>query len=142
VFVVHGHDEGARETVARFIGNLGLAPIILHEQVSQGRTIVEKLERHGDVGYAVVLLTPDDVGGTNPANLHPRARQNVILELGYFLGRLGRDRVCALYRGELELPSDYMGVIYIPFDSGGGWRLSVAKELKAADFDVDMNKAF
>jgi predicted nucleotide-binding protein len=142
VFVVHGHDEGARETVARFIGNLGLAPIILHAQVSQGRTIVEKLERHGDVGYAVVLLTPDDVGGTNPANLHPRARQNVILELGYFLGRLGRDRVCALYRGELELPSDYMGVIYIPFDSGGGWRLSVAKELTAADFDVDMNKAF
>jgi predicted nucleotide-binding protein len=141
VFVVHGHDEGARETVARFIGNLGLAPIILHEQASQGRTIVEKLERHGDVGYAVVLLTPDDVGGTDPARLQPRARQNVILELGYFLGRLGRIRVCALYRGELELPSDYMGVIYIPFDSGGGWRLSLAKELRAADFDVDMNKA-
>jgi predicted nucleotide-binding protein len=141
VFVVHGHDEGVRETVARFIGHLGLTPIILHEQASQGRTIVEKLERHGDVGYAVVLLTPDDVGGTDPAKLQPRARQNVILELGYFLGRLGRDRVCGLYRGELELPSDYMGVIYIRFDSGGGWRLSLAKELKAADFDVDMNKA-
>jgi len=65
----------------------------------------------------------------------------VILELGYFLGRLGRDRVCALHRGELELPSDYMGVIYIPFDNGGCWRLSLAKELKAAHFDVDMNKA-
>ena len=141
VFVVHGHDEGARETVARFIGKLELTPIILHEQASQGRTIVEKLERHGDVGYAVVLLTPDDVGGSDPAILQPRARQNVILELGYFLGRLGRDRVCALYGGKLELPSDYMGVIYIPFDSGGGWRLSLAKELKAADFDVDMNKA-
>jgi predicted nucleotide-binding protein len=144
VFVVHGHDEGARETVARFIGNLGLEPIILHEQASQGRTIVEKLERHGDVGYAVVLLTPDDAGGkkgTSPYDLLPRARQNVILELGYFLGRLGRDRVCALYRGELELPSDYMGVIYISFDSGGGWRLPLAKELKAADFDVDINKA-
>jgi predicted nucleotide-binding protein len=141
VFVVHGHDESARESVARFIGNLGLTPIILHEQASQGRTIVEKLERHGDVGYAVVLLTPDDVGGTSPTNLLPRARQNVILELGYFLGLLGRDHVCALYRGELELPSDYMGVIYIPLDSRGGWRLSLAKELKAADFDVDMNKA-
>jgi predicted nucleotide-binding protein len=141
VFVVHGHDEGARETVARFMGNLGLAPIILHEHASQGRTIIEKLEHHGDVGYAVVLLTPDDVGGTDPVKLQPRARQNVILELGYFLGLLGRDHVCALYRGELELPSDYMGVIYIPLDSRGGWRLSLAKELKAADFDVDMNKA-
>jgi predicted nucleotide-binding protein len=93
------------------------------------------------LGMLWVLLTPDDVGGTDPADLQPRARQNVILELGYFLGRVGRDRVCALYRGELELPSDYMGVIYIRFDSGGGWRLSLAKELKAADFDVDMNKA-
>jgi predicted nucleotide-binding protein len=144
VFVVRGHDEGTRESVARFIGNLGLTPIILHEQASQGRTVVEKLERHGDVGYAVILLTPDDVGGkmgTSPDDLLPRARQNVIMELGYFLGRLGRERVCALHRGELELPSDYMGVVYISFDSEGGWRLTLAKELKEAGFNVDMNRA-
>jgi predicted nucleotide-binding protein len=141
VFVVHGHDEAARETVARFLSRLDLTPVILHEQASQGRTIVEKLEHHGDVGFAVVLLTPDDVGGISPDHLQPRARQNVVLELGYFLGRLGRDHVCALHRGELELPSNYMGVIYIPFDSGGGWRIELAKELKAAGFNVDMNKA-
>lgn len=141
VFVVHGHDEAVREAVARFISKLDLTPIILHEQASQGRTIVEKLEHHGDVGYAVILLTPDDVGGTSPDKLQSRARQNVVLELGYFFGRLGRDHVCALYKGELELPSDFLGVIYIPFDGGEGWRLRLAKELKAAGFPVDMNKA-
>ena len=144
--MVHGHDDVAREALGRFIAKLELTPVILHEQASQGRTIVEKLEHHGDVAhgdvaYAIVLLTPDDVGGKTPQELHSRARQNVVLELGYFLGRLGRDRVCALYRGELQLPSDCMGVIYIPFDSGGGWRLQLAKELKAAGFSVDMNKA-
>ena len=141
VFVVHGHDEAVREAVARFISRFDLTPVILHEQASQGRTIVEKLEHHGDVSYAVVLLTPDDVGGPSPHDLRPRARQNVVLELGYFVGRLGRDRVCAVHRGELELPSDYMGVIYIPFYGGGGWRLALAKELKAAGFSIDMNKA-
>lgn len=141
VFVVHGHDEAVREAVARFISKLDLTPVILHEQASQGRTIVEKLEHHGDVGYAVVLLTPDDVGGTDPQTLQPRARQNVVLELGYFLGRLGRDHVCAVYKGDLELPSDYLGVIYIPFDSGGSWRLQLARELRAAGLPVDMNKA-
>jgi len=126
VFVVHGHDDAVREAVARFIAKLDLIPVVLHEQASQGRTVVEKLEH---------------LGGTTPRTLQPRARQNVVLELGYFLGRLGRDRVCALHRGELDLPSDYMGVIYIPFDGAGGWRLQLAKELKAAGFGVDMNKA-
>lgn len=141
VFLVHGHDEAVREAVARFIGKLDLTPIILHEQPDQGRTVVEKLERHGDVGFAVILLTPDDVGGKSPEALRPRARQNVVLELGYFVGRLRRERVCAIHRGDLELPSDYMGVLYIPFDAGGGWRLHLARELKAAGFSVDMNKA-
>ena len=141
VFIVHGQDDAAREAVARFISKLDLQPIILHEQASQGRTIVEKLEAHGGVAFAVVLLTPDDLGGPKGANLQPRARQNVVLELGYFLGRLRRQNVCALYRGDLELPSDYMGVIYSPYDGAGGWRLQLAKELKAAGLDVDMNKA-
>ena len=140
VFVVHGHDEGAREAVARLLNSLGLTPIILHEQASEGRTIVEKLEHHGDVGYAVVLLTPDDVGGGDRDSLMPRARQNVVFELGYFMARLGRQRVCALHRSEVDLPSDYMGVVYIPLDSAAAWRFSLAKELRAAGFPVDMNK--
>jgi predicted nucleotide-binding protein len=141
VFVVHGHDEAVCEAVARFISRLDLTPVILHEEASQGRTLVEKLEHHGNVGYAVVLLTPDDVGGSCSKDLQPRALQNIVLELGYFIGRLGRDHVCAVHRGELELPSDYMGVIYIPFDGSGDWRLILARELKAAGFPVDMNKA-
>ncbi len=141
VFVVHGRDEATKESVARFIAKLDLTPIILHEQPSQGRTLVEKLERHGDVGYAVMLLTPDDVGGDNQAHVRPRARQNVVLELGYFVGRLGRERVCALHKGDLELPSDYVGVVYVPLDDAGGWRLALAKEFRAAGLPIDMNRA-
>lgn len=96
VFIVHGHDAEARETVARFLGNIGFEPIILHEQASRGRTVIEKGEAHSDVGFAVVLLTPDDMGrSVTETDLEPRARQNVLLELGYFIAKLGRDRVCA-----------------------------------------------
>lgn len=140
VFVVHGHDEGAREAVARLLTVFELEPIILHEQASEGRTLVEKLEHHGDVNFAVVLLTPDDVGGTDADSLRPRARQNVVFELGYFIARLTRNRVCPLYRGEVELPSDYAGVVYVPMDSSGAWRYSLARELRAAGFSIDMNK--
>lgn len=142
VFLVHGHDEAARESVARFLEQLRLEVVILHEQPSAGRTIVEKLEANSDVGFALVLLTPDDVGElkSGGGEARPRARQNVILELGYFFGRLGRSRVCALHKGEVELPSDYLGVIYINLDPGGAWRLLVARELRTAGFEIDLNK--
>ena len=142
VFVVHGHDEGVREMVARFLERLGLVAIILHEQASRGRTVIEKVEEHGDVAFAVVLLTPDDEGRSRGiGELIPRARQNVVLELGYFLARLGRDRVCALKRGDVEIPSDFAGVVWTDMDPGGAWRLTLARELKVAGFDVDLNKA-
>jgi predicted nucleotide-binding protein len=140
VFVVHGHDEGARETVARFLERLDFEAIILHEQASRGRTVIEKVEDHGDVGFAVVLLTPDDEGCAKGGTLMPRARQNVVLELGYFVGRLGRDRVCALKRGEVEIPSDFNGVVYVPFDNSGAWKQMLGKELQAARFEIDWNK--
>jgi predicted nucleotide-binding protein len=143
VFVVHGHDEAAREKVARFLERLGLSPVILHEQPNAGRTIIEKFENYADVGFAVVLLTPDDLGAAKASkpDLMPRARQNVIFELGFFVGKLGRNRVCALHAGGIELPSDIHGVVYVDFDSGGAWRLNVAKELREAGFSVDMNRA-
>jgi len=140
VFVVHGHDDGARETVARFLEQIDFEPIILHEQANQGRTIIEKFEAHGNVGFAVVLLTPDDEGCAKDGDLQPRARQNVVLELGYFIGRLGRNKVCALKRGDLELPSDYQGVLWETMDSGGGWKQKLARELKAAGHVIDGNK--
>jgi predicted nucleotide-binding protein len=140
VFIVHGHDEGAREAVARFLERIGFEAIILHEQPNQGRTVIEKVVAHSDVGFAVVLLTPDDEGCKKGETARPRARQNVLLELGYFVGRLGRERVCALTRGDIELPSDFGGVVYEPFDAGGGWRQALARELEAAGFTIDWNK--
>lgn len=140
VFIVHGHDDGARETVARFLERIGLEAIILHEQANQGRTIIEKVVAHGDVGFAVVLLTPDDEGCEIRGTPEARARQNVLLELGYFIGRLGRDKVCALKRGTLEIPSDFAGVVWESMDAGGGWKQSLARELEAAGHDIDWNK--
>ena len=141
VFVIHGSDHGIKSEIARFLENLGLEPVILHEQADQGLTIIEKFEQSAHAGFAVALLTPDDVGGTNQGNLQPRARQNVVLELGYFIGKLGRSRVCALRQGDVEIPSDYSGVLYIPLDDGDGWKLALIRELKKAGFNVDANRA-
>lgn len=143
VFVIHGRDEAAKQKVARFLEKLDLTPVILHEQPNQGQTIIEKFEQHAQVGFAVALLTPDDAGALQGEAEHgkPRARQNVVFELGYFLGRLGRKRVCALVKGEdLERPSDYAGVVYIPLDDYGGWERKLFKELKEAGFEIDANR--
>lgn len=144
VFVVHGHDLGNKETVARFLERLDLDPIVLHEQSDQGRTIIEKFEAHAsDVGCAVVILTSDDVAAarSKPDEKELRARQNVILEFGYFVGRLGRKRTFALVEKGVKLPSDMDGLVYIPLDDGQ-WRIRLVKELKSAGFDVDANRAF
>lgn len=139
VFLVHGHDEGARESVARFLEKLGLEPVILHEQANRGRTVIEKIEGHRDVGFAVVLLTPDDEGCVKGGQLEPRARQNVLLELGYFLGYLGRDRVCALNRGQVEIPSDFAGVVWTSMNDEG-WKQALSRELQDAGYEIDWNK--
>lgn len=144
VFIVHGHDGEARETVARFLEKLSLEAIVLHEQPNKGLTIIEKVERHSDVAFAVVLLTPDDIGSKKEegVNLKPRARQNVILELGYFLGRLGRNHVTALIKGSVEKPSDFDGVVYVDMDTAGAWKALLGRELKASGMNVDLNDMF
>jgi predicted nucleotide-binding protein len=140
IFIVRGHEGGPREGVARFLQQLGFEPIILHEQDNEGRTVIEKFEAHADVNFAVVLLTPDDVGGPRDGPQQPRARQNVVLELGYFIGKLGRGKVCAIKSGELEIPSDILGVVWTPYDAHGAWKRALAKELQAAGFEIDRNK--
>jgi len=141
VFIVHGHDEGPRETLARFLEQQGLEAVILHEQASRGMTIPEKLAQYGNVGFAVVLLTPDDLGRSKAsADERPRARQNVILELGYFVGRLGREKVCGLLKGDIDIPTDYVGTVYIDWDDAGAWKIALAKELDAAGYDINFNK--
>lgn len=139
VFVAHGRDEAATQTVARYIEGLGLEVVILREQPNEGRTIIEKFEENAQtVGFAVILGTPDDVGSLadNRDNSRPRMRQNVVFELGYFTHSLGRNRVCVLLKGDVERPSDYDGVIYITLDDFGGWRMELAKEMKAAGLPV------
>ena len=130
-----------REAVARFVGRIGFTPIILHEQANKGRTVIEKLEGEGSgAGFAIVLLSPDDEGCLKGEKPTARARQNVLLELGYFVGALGRRRVCALQRGGLDLPSDFVGVVYEQFDDAGGWKQVIGRELQAAGYEIDWNE--
>ena len=140
IFIVHGHDEAMKQHVARSLTQLKLDPVILHEQPNKGRTIIEKFEEEAaDVGFAVVLLSPDDEGRkSGDEAFYPRARQNVVLELGFFYGRLGRGRVVALHNDikGFELPSDISGVIYIPYDRRGAWRMALCKELKECGYEV------
>ncbi len=143
VFIVHGKDDALLQNLARFLEAMNIKPIILFEQAGKGQTIIEKLETNSEVGFAIVLLTPDDLGklASDKKELKPRARQNVILELGFFLGKLGRNRVGVLYDESVELPSDYRGVEYIKLDIEGGWKLKLAKEMKEAGLNVDVNEA-
>jgi predicted nucleotide-binding protein len=143
IFVVHGHDEGALQAMARSLETVGLQAIVLREQPDQGYTTIEKFEaRASEVGFAVALLTPDDLGGPLAASEQAaRARQNVIFELGYFVGSLGRGRACLLRKGDVEIPSDLFGVIYTDFDHPAeGWKVKLARELKAAGFKFDADK--
>jgi len=140
VFIVHGHNNEKKLEVSQTISRLGLIPIILHEQPNNGATIIEKFEKNAEVGYAVVLLTDDDEGkAKTEENYKLRARQNVILELGYFLGKLGRAHVCALYIDGVDLPNDISGLLYIQLDHSGKWKFDLAKELKTAGYEIDAN---
>jgi len=141
VFIVHGHDESAQSKTARFVEKLGLEAIILHEKASSGRTIVEKIEHYSDVGFAIVLYTPDDIGSVKgkAKELNGRARQNVVFEHGYLIGKLGRENVVALVEEPIELPNDISGVVYINIDEASAWHLQLAKEMKQSGYEIDMN---
>lgn len=141
VFVVHGRDEAAKEQVRTLLSKLALEPVILGEQPSQGQTVIEKFEGNADVDFAVVLFTPDDTGGLADSSNEPRprARQNVIFELGFFVGKLGRKKVCVLHKGGVEIMSDYHGIVYVDMDDAGAWQLQLAKEIGSVGINVDMN---
>ncbi len=143
VFIVHGHDESVKISVARFLERLDLKPIILHEQASGGSTIIEKIENNTDVGFGIVLYTPCDIGkAKNDDELQIRARQNVVFEHGYLIAKLGRSNVCALVKDNIEKPNDISGVVYVNHDSGTGWHMELFKELKNAGYELDANKLF
>lgn len=137
VFVVHGHDQQAVDQTEILIRRFGLTPIILREAPSAGRTVIEKFEAHSNVGCAIVLLTPDDVGGVSAQNLSPRARQNVIWEWGYLVGQLGRKNVICLYKSGVEMPSDLHGLVTIHISGDVREKAEeIRRELIAAGYQV------
>lgn len=145
IFIVHGHDEEMKQAAARTVEKIDLKPIILHEQPNKGRTIIEKFEDYSDVNFAIVLLSPDDIAYSKdkpPEDKEFRARQNVIFELGFFVGKLGRKHVFILYKEEknFKIPSDYSGICYTPYDNKGQWRFDLVGELKSCKYNVDANK--
>lgn len=143
VFIVHGHDELAAQEMARTLEKWGFEAIILHEQADQGLTIIEKIEKYTDVDYAVVLYTECDYGRAKDEakeNERFRARQNVVFEHGYLISKLHREHVCALVKGNVETPGDISGVVYVAMDSSGGWKMQLAKNMKAVGFNIDMDK--
>ncbi|WP_460293961.1 TIR domain-containing protein [Clostridium tertium] len=141
IFIVHGHDELALEQTISFVKDIKLEPIVLMHQASVGKTIIEKIEQYSDVGYAIVLYTPCDIGFSkeDESNKKERARQNVIFEHGYLIAKLGRKNVCALVKGDVEKPNDISGVVYIELDNQKAWRFKIAKEMKALGYDIDLN---
>ncbi|MFT3824166.1 MAG: nucleotide-binding protein [Chitinophagaceae bacterium] len=140
IFIVHGHNEEIKHNVARLLQKINLNPIILNEQSNEGLTIIEKFEKYSNVSFAIILLTYDDYGNSKTVEKkNKRARQNVILELGYFTAKLGRKNVLPLYEDDVELPSDISGVLYTRIDESENWKFRVVKELKTAGFNVDAN---
>ena len=138
IFIVHGHNNEIKQTLARTLSQLKLEPIILHEQPEQGRTIIEKFEENSsDVNFAIILLTADDEGkAKKETSYKDRARQNVVFEMGYFIGKLGRKNVFLLLENGVEKPGDLDGIVYVTIDDADGWKLKLVKELKAAGYNV------
>ncbi len=153
IFISHGKDQTSLNKLKEMLTSFGLKPVVLSEQPSGGKTVMEKLEAYSDVGFAFVILTPDDLGGfvemgskwSRPQRLrkflktaHTRPRQNVILEFGYFVGKLGRDRVACLLKKPVEQPSDMQGIVYLSFkESLQEIKEEILKELKAAGYEIN-----
>lgn len=143
VFIVHGHDEVAKIEMARILEKTGFEAIILHEQADVGLTIIEKIEKYTDVVFAVVLYTECDKGRAKEEDINKeryRARQNVVFEHGYLMGKLGRKRVAAFVKGDVETPGDISGVVYTKMDEAGAWKQALAKNMIASDLEVDIIK--
>lgn len=150
VFIVHGHNELMKQHVARIVSELGLKPIILHEQANGGKTIIEKFLSNAErSGFAIILLSADDLGISKKdkeravkegkdlnESLSSRARQNVVFEMGCFIGMIGRPKVFLLLENGVEKPGDIDGVVYTIYDNGGAWRLDLVKELKDCGYEV------
>ena len=147
VFVVYGHDTTAKTQLDAMLRRWGLAPLIMDELTSEGQTIIEKLERYtsSDIAFGVVLATPDDIGYQvgREDEQRCRARQNVILELGLLLAKLGRSKIAILIKSQenMERPSDIQGLIYLPFnDTVEETKVQLAKEMQKQGIEVGVEQ--
>lgn len=147
VFIVHGHDHNLKIELEVFLSHIGLKPIVLHREADEGKTVIEKFESNSDVAYVFILLTPDEIAYTieqdsitdTKRKKEYRARPNVIFEFGYFVAKLGRNRVCALHKGNVSIPSDLSGFIYKKVDSKiEEIGFALIKELKAAGLILEL----
>lgn len=138
VLIVHGSDEEAKSLAAEFVRSLGLKVVILHEMPDMGRIFVENFDDHREIGFILVLLTHDDIGDSpiEIIELKSRAQQNVIFELGFLIGRLGWKRVCALYKGKVELPAKHDGVFYVEMDKAGSWKKTLTNDMKESGLKI------
>ncbi|MCG7517924.1 TIR domain-containing protein [Vibrio sp. MMH1-50] len=137
VFIVHGHDEHAKNDVKAYVESKGLEPIILHLQASGGRTIIEKIDHYSNVGFGIVLYTECDLGAKRDTlSFKWRARQNVVFEHGYLIAKLSRERVAALVKGSVETPNDISGVVYVSMDAAGTWKDELDAELRNAGYEI------
>ncbi len=140
IFVVHGHDGELKEAVARLVEHAGLTPIILSEQVNRGATIIEKFEKNANVPAAICLFTADDFGREKKEDEERvRARQNVIFETGYLMGKLGRENIIIIADEGIEMPSDLSGVVRTDKEE---WKVSLIKEMKDIGYKIDENVLF
>lgn len=138
VFIVHGHNEAIKQSVARLVEKQGISAVILHEQPNQGATIIEKFEANSGVGAAICLFSADDIGRSKESSVNnSRARQNVVFETGFFMGKLGRNHVIVVADRDVEIPSDMQGIVYT---DSRVWEYELLKELKAMGYGIDMNK--
>lgn len=143
IFIVHGHDDALKNEVQLLLTRLGLEPIVLHEQINRGQNIIDKFEKNADVGFAIVLYTPCDIGRSNTKTEQenqPRARQNVIFEHGYFVAKLGKENVFTLRKDNVEIPSDLNGNLYETYDIPGAWKHRIARELQSSGYEIDFSK--
>ena len=137
IFIVHGQDNEMKREVQLLLTRAGLDDVVLHERPDRGRTIIDKLiQESKDACYVIALLSPDD----ELANGSSRARQNVIFEIGYFLGKLGKERVRLFKRGNIDIPSDLQGILYENYDTEGNWRMKILKEMKAFGVEINVDK--
>ncbi len=145
IFVVHGYDEAMKQSIAQTLEKLGLKPLILHEQPNNGRAVIEKLMDYREKSsFAVILLSPDDLAykvGEDPATARYRTKQNVVFELGFFLGKLGKNRVVVIHKeaDKFETPLNFSDVLFVPFDNRDNWKFELVRELKAAGYKADAN---